>query len=419
MALVESQVLANEIERVNDIVPTLFEREDTFFSSIEKRADVEVVSSRDFKVPLELRTGGNFGGYDPDGGDLGLGDGPTFDKGTVPQVHMRLAIQWTKKSEWATDDKRKAVLNTFRYLLAKGMAEFRRHLDSQCMTDGTGVLGTIGSTSNAGGFDTVVLNTDGYGARLLRYGQTINYYNAALSTNRTVGAEKKITFYDSAAKTIKTATTAGLIATDKVVVGGVSATPPAWLYGVPYHHSGASTGTWMGLDRALNPEIRGNQVAAGGTLALPFARLAMNKAGDRIGQDQMGKAVAWMHPAIKQSYEEMAQAVQVINRNGSNRQGVDLYFNEDDMRIAGVPIRTHFSWDKTRIDFIVADAWGRAEMHPLSFYEVDGRKIFELRGASGGVATSQIFYLVYSWQLFMRNPVAGAFISGLTPPAGY
>ncbi|HEU4638240.1 MAG TPA: hypothetical protein VFS84_05270, partial [Candidatus Binatia bacterium] len=79
----------------------------------------------------------------------------------------------------------------------------------------------------------------------------------------------------------------------------------------------------------------------------------------------------------------------------------------------------HFSWDKTRIDFIANDAWGRAEMHPVGFYTVDGRRIFEIRGASGGVATSQIFYLCASFNFFVRNPAEVAFIYGLTVPAGY
>lgn len=417
--LTESQVLANEIERVNPLLPTLFDRDDKFFSKIERR-DVEKVSARDMRVPLELRPGGTFGHYDPDGGDLGLGDGPTFDKALVPVMHLKIGIQWTKKSEWATDDSRKAVLNTFRHLLAKGMAEFRRAVEALCMTAGDGVLGTVTSVNNAAGVDTVVLNTDGFGARLLRFGQPINYYNAALTVNRTVGAEKKIQFYDIPTKTIKTPTTAGLIAGDKVVVGGLSATPPVSLFGVPYHHNGASVGTWLGLDRATTPEIRGNQVAAGGGLATPQARLALSKIGDRLGNgEEMRKVTAWMHPCQRNAYEELAQNVTVLNKNIGSKQGVDLYYDEDNMRIAGAPISTSYMWDKSRIDFVVSDVWGRAEMHPISFYEVEGRKIFEARGPSGGVATSQMFYIVGSFNIFMGNPILGSYISGLTIPSGY
>jgi len=416
MAQTEANVLGVELERVSPKVPTLFDRDATFFATIEKRP-VETVSNRDMRLPLEIRPGGNFGHFDPDDGDLGLGDGPTFDKAVVNTVHLRHAVQWTKKSEWATDDSRKAVLNTFRNLLAKSMAEFRRNVDSLCMTGGDGVLGTISAVSTSAGVDTYTLGTDGFGARLLRFGQTINVYDSTLATNRTVGAEKKISFHDLVGKQIKVPAVTGATAGDKIVVSGLSATPPVSLLGVPYHHSSASTGTWLGFNRANTPEIRANNVNAAGALALPHARLALNKIGDRVGMDYNVKVTAWMHPAQKQAYEELGQLVSVINKT-SKDDNLNLYFG-DGMQLAGAPIRTSFSWDKTRIDFVNMDVWGRAEMHPAGFYTVDGRKIFELRGASGGVKTSQIFYITCSFNLFVNNPAATSFISGLTVPAGY
>jgi hypothetical protein len=416
MALGETQVLANELERVSPKVPTLFDRDATFFSTIEKRP-TEKVSARDMRIPLELRPGGNFGHFDPDDGDLGLGDGPTFDKAVIGSVHLRHAVQWTKKAEWATDDARKAVLNTFRHLLAKSMSEFRRHVDSLCMTSGDGVLGTISVVATAAGVDTYTLGTDGFGARLLRFGQTINVYDAALAVNRTAGAEKKISYHDLVGKQIKVPAVAGAIATDKIVVSGVTATPPVSLLGVKYHHSGASTGSWLGLDRALNPEIRANEIAAGGALALAHARRAINVIGDRVGMDYNAKVAAWMHPCQKQAYEELGQLVSVIQKS-AKEESLNLYFG-DGMQMAGAPVKTSYSWDKTRIDFVLNEVWGRAEMHPAGFYTVDGRKIFELRGASGGVKTSQIFYITASFNLFVNNPAACSYISGLTVPTGY
>src|SRR5215510_12282472 len=236
MALLETSVVGVELERVSPKVPTLFDRDATFFSTIEKRP-VEVVSNRDMRIPLEIRPGGNFGHFDPDGGDLGLGDGPTFDKAVINTVHLREGIEWTKKAEWSTDDSRKAVLNTFRYLLAKSMAEFRRQVDSLCMTAGDGVVGVISGVTTATGTDTYTLGTDGFGARLLRFGQTINVYDSTLATNRTVGAEKKISFYDLVGKQIKVPAVTGATTGDKIVVSGLSATPPVSLLGVPYHHS--------------------------------------------------------------------------------------------------------------------------------------------------------------------------------------
>lgn len=423
MALLAAQVLATELERVDPKLPALFDYDDTFYSDIVEDTESEAVSSRDMKVPFEMRPGGNFGHFDPDGGDLGLGDGPTMDKGLVPVHYLKHGIQWSKKAEWITDDKRKATVNILRHLMAKGMASFRRHVDSLCMGNGTGTLGTISAVTvnTPAGFDTITLNTDGFGARLLRFGQTVNVYGTGLTPNRTLGAEKKIVYFDGPGKIIRIATgTPGIVAGDLIVVSGVSAVPPSSIYGVQYHHNGASTGTWLGLDRALNPEIRGNEVNAAGALAHSHARLALAKVGDRVGKAAMKGVQAWMHPAQLQSYEELANMITVINTKGNRgNDGIDLYWDTDNVRIAGIPIRTHWSWDKTRIDFIVKSAWGRAVVKPAGFYEVDGKKIFELRGSSGGVATSQIFYLMVAFNLFMRNPVAGAYIKGLTVPTGY
>lgn len=416
MALTESQVLANEIERVLPKLSTLFDRDDEFYAWLEKR-QVEKVSARDMRVPLEIRPGGNFGHFDADGGDLGLGDGPTFDKALVPTANLREAIQWTKKAEWATDDSRKAVLNTFRHLMAKGMAQFRRDVNALSMTAGNGVLGTVTTVTinTPAGFDTLTFTTDGFKAKLMRFGQTIQVYDVTLATNR---GSKKITYYDGPGNTIRYVT-GGVVAVvgDKIVVDGVTGASPVSLFGVPYHH--AVTGTWLGLARSSNPEISGNRVnAAGSQITLPQARLAMNKMLDRVGQENGFEVTAWMHPNLVQAFEEMAQQVMVINKEGSSKQNFDLYFNKDNIRVAGAPVRTSYYWDRTRIDFLVKEAWGRAEMHPVSMYEVGDRKIFEIRGASGGVATSQIFYITASFQIFMNNPVAGAYIDNILYTGG-
>jgi hypothetical protein len=203
-----------------------------------------------------------------------------------------------------------------------------------------------------------------------------------------------------------------------VLPEGLSGSTPVGLYGVPYHVSSSTSGSWLGLTRSTTPEVVANRVnAASSSLALPFARLAVNKIGDRVGINENFKPVAWMHPCQVQAYEELGQLVSIIQKQ-QGQSNLDLYFS-DNMQLAGCPIKKSFLWDKTRIDFIIPSLWGRAEMKAPGFYEVDGRRIFEMRGPSGGVATSQIFYLVCSWNLFLKNPAAASYIDGLTVPSGY
>lgn len=416
MAVVESQVAALELERVIPKIRVLFERDDKFYANIKKR-DVEKISNRQMRIPLELRPGGAFGYFNPDGSDLGRGGGPTFDKAVLNSVFVSEAIEYTKLTQWSTDDERKAITNGVRRLTATAIDELRRQLDSQMMQDGTGTIGVISVVSTAAGVDTYTLGTDGFGARLMRFGQTIQVFDTTLATLRGSGT---ITKWDVENKSIDvTPAIAGAVATDKIVTNGISSpTSLPALFGVPYHHSNASTGTWLGFSRASTPEIRSNRVNANNNaLSLPFARLAVNKIGNRVGIDNDFSPSAWMHPAQVQAYEELGQLVIMIQKTAKD-EALDMYFG-DKMQMAGVPVKKSFNWDKTRIDFIVDEVWGRGEILPIGFYTTDGRKIFELRGPSGGVMTAEIFYMVCGMQTFVSNPAGTAYIDLLAVPSGY
>jgi hypothetical protein len=415
MAVVEAQVTALELERVLPKVRTLFERDDKFYANIKKR-DVEVISSRQMRIPLELRPGGSFGYFDPNGSDLGRGGGPTWDKAVLTSVFMVEAIEYTKLTQWSTDNDRKAITNAVRRLVATALDELRRQLDSQLMQPGTGQIGTITTPTTSGGVDTYVLDSE-YGARLMRFGQTIQVFDATMATLRGSGV---ITQWDVANTTIQvTPAIAGVVATDVIITNGITSplSLPA-LYGVPYHHSNASTGTWLGFNRATTPEIRSNRVNGNNlALSLPLARLAMNKIGDRVGIDNSFRPNAWMHPCQVQAYESIGQAVIMINK-GAKEEGLNMYYN-DNMQMAGANIKQSFNWSKKRIDFVSDEVWGRGEILPIGFYKTDGRNIFEIRAASGGVATSDIFYMVNGMQVFVNNPAATAYIDNLAIPAGY
>lgn len=416
-AMNESQVVGAELERVIPKLTTLFERDDKFWGNIKKK-NVEVVSYREMRVPLEIMPGGNFGLFDPNGGDLGRGGGPTIDKAVLQSVFASEAFEYTKLAEWATNSNRKSVVDAVRRLLAKGIDEMNRQLDSQLMGSGNGVVGTTTTTSSAANVDTSTFVTDGFGIRLFRPGQEVQIFDTNLTTNR---GSATITYWDVANNTAKwSPAIAGLTNGDKLVIKGVtSPTALPSFYGVAYHDSNASTGTWLGFNRANTPEIRANRVNANSQpLALPFPRLAINKIGDRIGIDNNFSPKAWCHPCQQQAYEEIGQLVSIINKTANGNEGLNMYFGGS-MQLAGAPLKLSFSWDKTRIDFIPDSVYGRGETLPLGFYRTDGRNLFEIRGASGGVATADIFYMVIGTQIFVDNPAAISYISDLAIPTGY
>lgn len=414
-AVGNSDVVALELERVTPKLERAFDYDASFYNSIN-RQDVQKVSNREMRVPIALRPGGNFQYFNPNGGDLGRGSGQTWDKATLQPVFMSENIEYTKLAQWGTDSDRKSIENAVRKLVADSMDEMKRQINSQLMQPGTGVIGTISNVATSGGVDTYTCDSDGFGVYLMRYGQTVQVFDTTLATLRGSGV---ITSWDVANKQVAvTPAIAGAIATDVIVVSGIStpATLPG-LYGVPYHHSNASTGEWLGFNRATFPEVRSTGINANSnSLTLPLPRRAMNGIGQRVGIDAKSEPEAWTHPAQKQAYEEIGQLVSIIQKRPSAEK-LDMYF--DDMQMAGAPVRTSFSWNPTRIDFIVKKTWGRGEILPLGFYKTDGRNFFELRGASGGVATADIFYMVLGTQTFVNNPAWTAYIYDLAVPTGY
>jgi hypothetical protein len=71
--------VALQIEKVRDKLPLLYERDDILLTMIRQRGDVERVSSRNMRLPLQIRPGGEVGLANMDGGDLGRGSGTMYD----------------------------------------------------------------------------------------------------------------------------------------------------------------------------------------------------------------------------------------------------------------------------------------------------------------------------------------------------
>lgn len=420
----EASVIAAELERVEPKIPILFERDDVFYSHLEK-GEGEVVSSISMRIPLEIHPSGVSGSFTSDGGDMGLGNMPDYDKAEVNTTEMKHALQWTFRRKYGTDSTRKAVVDTFRRDMASAMKEFRRANDCLSMTAGNGVLATITTVTNSGGVggvDTYTCTTDGFGVRLLRMKQPFSVWDPTLTVLRnpgTLAGELTVSYYDGPNKTIQATNSPNNVqAGDLIVFSGNWSSPPSVLLGIPYHATNASTGSWLGFNRATTPEIRANRVQASGSLSLPMPRLAMNKIGDRLGIDHKKKLNAWMHPCQKQQYEELGFEASIINKE-AKEQGLDLYFN-DDMRLAGAPVKCSFSWDKTRIDFVDYAIYKRAEFYkPQWFKDDNGNRYFVLRGVSGGVAASSLAYIVAAWQMYVTNPAGIAYIDTLTVPSGY
>src|SRR6266702_3136760 len=178
-AQANANVVALQLEKVRDKVPLLYERDDILLTMIQQRGDVEKVSSRNMRLPLQVNPGGKAGSYNADGGDLGRGSGTAYDVASVSPIFFRFAIEITKLVEYATTGRERAIENAAKREVANGMKQFRAFLDKLMQTAGNGVLGTISSFAST----TWTMATPP-GAALVYVGQTIQVYDSTLTTNR-------------------------------------------------------------------------------------------------------------------------------------------------------------------------------------------------------------------------------------------
>jgi hypothetical protein len=147
-AQANANVIALQLEKVRDKVPLLYERDDILLTMIQQRGDVEKVSSRNMRLPLQVNPGGKAGSYNADGGDLGRGSGTAYDVAQVSPIFFRFAIEITKLVEYATNGRERAIENAAKREVANGMKQFRAFLDKLMQTGGNGVLGTINSIAS-------------------------------------------------------------------------------------------------------------------------------------------------------------------------------------------------------------------------------------------------------------------------------
>jgi hypothetical protein len=416
-AQANANVIALQLEKVRDKVPLLYERDDILLTMIQQRGDVEKVSSRNMRLPLQVLPGGKAGTYSADGGDLGRGSGTQYDVAQVSPVFFRFAIEVTKLVEYATDGRERAVADAAKREVVQGMKQFRSFLDKLMQTAGNGVLRSVASFSS-----TTWTMTTPPGAALVYPGQTIQVYDPTLTTNRgscNVVAADPI----SPTQTITIdVNPTGLTAGDVIVHDGLTGAQPTSLYGIKYHQNNATTGTWLNLNRATYPvQLATPRVNAGNAALTPAnVRLAINKVRKALGINHLSKLIAYMAVEQEHAWENLGITVSQIIKEGGSSSGndLDLLFTGR-KTMSGIPIKSSVNADQTRVDFLDLSHWGRAVLKNIDFYEVNGNTVFPIYGASGGIAASYIFYFDTAFQVWDDSPRSGAYIDTLARPSGY
>jgi len=308
---------------------------------------------------------------------------------------MRHVVEINKLAEFATNDRKKAVANVTKQAVVDGMKTFRKDIDTWLQTAGNGVLATINS---GGGSTTWTLANTPFGARLLRKNLTVGAYNSALTTKRGEATNNTKPIYGlGRTQQVTVDVDPGTSNTDVVVVAGLSGASPTWIYGIPYHHNTATTGSWLGISKANDYVVANGVSASNASFSLPPFRLAVNQIIQELGDDPaLLTGLLWhTHRAALAGYEEYGLSLQGIQRDQSSAQMPDLLFDmKKTPTLAGFPIKTSNHADITRFDLLNLNSWGRVEWAPIDYLDIGGQTVFPVYGTSGGIAAAYLFYFV-------------------------
>ena len=413
-SMANSDALAVQLEVVAKLVSEFYEFEDALCSRFQKIMTMDQ-SSRDLRIPIPMAPGGKFRQGSFDGGGMGRGSGGNYQVATLTPIDQWIALEINDKVALTTDSTVKSIADIVAREVGQQMAEFKNYKDALLQTSGTGILGTVTSFAVL----TATLATPFY-AQLLRQGQPITVYNAAQTTLRGTAT---ITAIDQVAGTITIDADPGVVATDKICLGGLTATPPTSLFGLAYHHNSASTGSWLGLSRVTYPGVRTPTVTASSSLTTVHPQLLLAKMELALGSNifDTGKWFWYMHQSQHLAWVELGQLISEIHlqQNNAPNGAVDLLMSRRQMRrIAGFEVMTSIHADRTRVDMIDSENWLRGTYKETGLHSMGGQTKLPTYDATGGYGNSSLSYISNSEQYAVKNPRRGGYVSGLTEYAG-
>lgn len=411
---VNSSSVAGQLEKVKstDLID-LFSLDATLFTRIWARP-MDSVSSRPERIPFKALSGGKSRVVGLDGQDMGRGGAPVEAVGSLSPVYFDHIIEWTKLAEQATKGREKAVIDYAQWLLENAMKQFKNNLDSLISYgDAANTLGVVTSYDSG----NLIVYVDN--ANRFYDGQDVDDWSALGGTNRgtvtilSVDANNKALYLSA---TPATAPVTG----DLLLENNSTGVAGSGLNGITALQINSNTGTYMGVTRSQFPgKFSTPTVNAGGNALTPsMARLLINQMKIAMGVDtNTNGLIAFMGLDQKQAWENTGLVV-TQNIQAGNATGRDMLAAKPVETIGGIEIVASLKAIPGRIDLLDLNNWFRSEVQPLDWYEADGQTTFWPYGASGGIASAYIKYLVWGGNIGNTNPRRGAYLSNLAVPTG-
>jgi hypothetical protein len=421
------------MEKVRKQLPVLLSLSQSLNKKF-KKTPVEKVSSwyagsgavLGYRIPVKQFMGGNFRGVNLDGGSLGTGSMPTYQYMTIPYTAVNLSFTLPELTIEATATSEQATKNVFRDTMDGALKSFAAYEDSLAYGAGDAVLATGSGTGAApSGTDPVYNLEPNFGPQRLELGQIVDVYNAAGSTKK--GTELVVQAIDPVAKT---ATLIGTVTSplnsDILAVSGYAATLASGTtrYGLYNYNSSTTSGSTLGLSRTTVPELVTPNYTASAALSPTFGLILNDYRIQRRDETVIGKTMGISHMAQRQAAFATGDAIAEWQIPGPTiKESLDRIPENikeaSTFQFAGIIYMIGKKQNRSRLDQIVIEDWGRVHLKELDYFEVGGRYLFEDRdGSTGTVKAATYFTLVSSENTYCADPGAGGIISSLTIPTG-
>jgi hypothetical protein len=445
MAQILTDLLNANIENVRKgVLPFIYQRNmDYAVQRVTKGSETHRITKTtnglDFRAPIEFAPPGNFGAVNLDGGPLGRGVGFTINQFTQTFFDVRMAFELTYQAIKGTATSEQSVLNAWQRTMEQGVPNMARYDDASWHNlggnDGQFAVATAYSGDGTGG--TYTLDPD-VGARLIIPNQRFEIINGAtyktgqatvspdnlpfVSAGSVNYAARQITF------TCPVTLTGGNIpaAGDILYFGG--ATPsgtPTWLNGLRSINSTATSGLYLGVNRATFPAINSSVISSGGTLTPQMVFALRNLIRVRTGTSGKLNVIGLAAPHQLAIMSQTVQAMQTFYRSSITQDQIDplpAITAEGGVIYGGLTHYEDILESATRIDYCCPDDWGRVYLDDkpgADFYKNpgNGEMFFPVYASNNGPSAAVVFYLVSTQNYFNVNPPKSGLIVSLTSPA--
>lgn len=414
--LQNTQTLALQLERVRDKLELLYERTDTLWGMIKEETDVDPVSTRNMRIPVQALAGGIPSQVNPDGGDFGRGSGTTFDFGQISPVYISIAVEVSKLAEIATNGGEKAIESIAKVEPANAMKQLNKVMDNLLNTDGSGTLDSLVTATSA--IQWTVNNANQFMDNML-----IDVWSALGGVKRgtvqvlSVDPNSNILYLSGAGL-------ASGVAGDLLLLSGSPGVAGGSLLGILYYQTQSNSGNWLQLPRASypgklrTPYVNGNSAA----LTQQTFRRMLNQLAFALGDDvaEQQKLIWYMNLDMAAAWENVGLAVsQVIHNQLGGSSSEDMIKKAMPQTAAGRKIVKSVHAKPGRVDGLCLSHWGRCENQPIDYLEYGGQTVFPIYGGSGGVTGASIFYYWTGVNVFNANVRAGVYSDTLAITTGY